>query len=43
MVAATNNAYNVLCRGHQMDDFLPPAADPALFTVLRDFAVATTT
>ncbi|GAA3006624.1 hypothetical protein GCM10020229_18010 [Kitasatospora albolonga] len=41
MVAATNNAYNVLFRGHQMDDFLPAAqADPALFTVLRDFAVA---
>ncbi|MFJ8041743.1 collagenase [Kitasatospora sp. NPDC096147] len=41
MVSATNSVYNVLFRGHQMDDFLPAVqADPALLTVLRDFAVA---
>ncbi|MFD5142239.1 collagenase [Streptomyces sp. NPDC058401] len=41
MVAAVNNAYTVLFRGHQTDEFLPAVqADPSILTVLRDFAVA---
>ncbi|MGW6690887.1 collagenase [Streptomyces sp. NPDC054961] len=41
MVAAVNNAYTILFRGHQTPEF-PPAvqADPSILTVLRDFAVA---
>ncbi|CAM5296772.1 Microbial collagenase [Streptomyces avidinii] len=41
MVAAVNNAYTVLFRGHQTPEFLPAVqADPGILTVLRDFAVA---
>ncbi|WP_251073189.1 collagenase [Streptomyces sp. ISL-43] len=41
MVAAVNNAYTILFRGHQTPEFLPAVqADPSIFTVLRDFAVA---
>ncbi|MCB5167679.1 collagenase [Streptomyces bambusae] len=41
MVAAVNNAYTVLFRGHQTPAFLPAVqADPSVLTVLRDFAVA---
>ncbi|WP_328972876.1 collagenase [Streptomyces sp. NBC_00239] len=41
MVAAVNNSYTILFRGHQTPEFLPAVqADPSLFTVLRDFAVA---
>ncbi|MDD9380962.1 collagenase [Streptomyces sp. ZAF1911] len=41
MVAAVNNAYTVLFRGHQTAEFLPAVqADPGILTVLRDFAVA---
>ncbi|MFJ9520035.1 collagenase [Kitasatospora sp. NPDC101801] len=41
MVAAVNNAYTILFRGHQTDEFLPAVqADPSILTVLRDFAVA---
>ncbi|MFD6982383.1 M9 family metallopeptidase N-terminal domain-containing protein, partial [Streptomyces sp. NPDC059956] len=40
MVAAVNNAYTVLFRGHQTAEFLPAVqADPSILTVLRDFAV----
>ncbi|MFE2287098.1 collagenase [Streptomyces sp. NPDC059443] len=40
MVAAVNNAYTVLFRGHQTAEFLPAVqADPGILTVLRDFAV----
>ncbi|MCX4781996.1 collagenase [Streptomyces sp. NBC_01264] len=40
MVAAVNNAYTVLFRGHQTPEFLPAVqADPSILTVLRDFAV----
>ncbi|BFV56247.1 collagenase [Kitasatospora sp. CMC57] len=41
MVAAVNNAYTILFRGHQTPEFLPAVqADPSVLTVLRDFAVA---
>ncbi|MGW6705641.1 collagenase [Streptomyces sp. NPDC054956] len=41
MVAAVNNAYTILFRGHQTAEFLPAVqADPSILTVLRDFAVA---
>ncbi|WP_235502957.1 collagenase, partial [Kitasatospora sp. Root187] len=41
MVAAVNNAYTILFRGHQTPEFLPAVqADPSILTVLRDFAVA---
>ncbi|MER5865973.1 collagenase [Kitasatospora sp. NPDC002040] len=41
MVAAVNNSYTILFRGHQNDDFLPAVqADLSVLTVLRDFAIA---
>lgn len=40
MVAAVNNVYTVLWRGHQADGFLAAVqADPSVLTALRDFAV----
>ncbi|MER5867611.1 M9 family metallopeptidase [Kitasatospora sp. NPDC002040] len=41
MVAAVNNTYTVLFRGHQNADFLPAVqADTSVLSTLRDFAVA---
>ncbi|MFF0744188.1 collagenase [Streptomyces sp. NPDC004111] len=41
MVAAVNNTYTVLFRGHQLPDFAAAVkADPSVLTGLRDFAVA---
>ncbi|WP_019890335.1 collagenase [Streptomyces purpureus] len=41
MVAAVNNTYTVLFRGHQLPEFAQAVkADPAVLTGLRDFAVA---
>ncbi|TQK51340.1 collagenase [Streptomyces sp. SLBN-118] len=41
MVAAVNNTYTILFRGHQLPDFVSAVqADPTILTVLRDFAVA---
>ncbi|MFJ2742484.1 collagenase [Streptomyces sp. NPDC087440] len=41
MVAAVNNTYTVLFRGHQLPDFAAAVqADPGVLTALRDFAVA---
>ncbi|WP_328303120.1 collagenase [Streptomyces sp. NBC_00435] len=41
MLAAVNNAYSILFRGHQTAEFLPAVqADPSILTTLRDFAVA---
>ncbi|MFI6937685.1 M9 family metallopeptidase [Streptomyces sp. NPDC050418] len=40
MVAAVNNTYTVLFRGHQEPDFVTAVqSDPSVLTVLRDFAV----
>lgn len=41
MVAAVNNTYTVLFRGHQLPEFAQAVqADPSVLTGLRDFAVA---
>ncbi|MFI1395814.1 M9 family metallopeptidase [Streptomyces sp. NPDC020681] len=41
MVAAVNNTYTVLFRGHYLPDFVSAVqSDPSVLTVLRDFAVA---
>ncbi|MGW7412556.1 collagenase [Streptomyces sp. NPDC054863] len=41
MVAAVNNTYTVLFRGHQLPEFAAAVkADPSILTGLRDFAVA---
>ncbi|MFG2502159.1 collagenase [Streptomyces sp. NPDC048441] len=41
MVAAVNNTYTVLFRGHQLPEFTEAVkADPSVLTGLRDFAVA---
>lgn len=41
MLAAVNNTYTVLFRGHQLPEFVEAVkADPSVFTGLRDFAVA---
>ncbi|MBT2511376.1 collagenase [Streptomyces sp. ISL-98] len=41
MVAAVNNTYTILFRGHQLPEFVSAVqADPGILTVLRDFAVA---
>ncbi|NUL03277.1 collagenase, partial [Streptomyces lunaelactis] len=40
MLAAVNNTYTVLFRGHQFPEFVSAVqADPSILTVLRDFAV----
>ncbi|WP_406367726.1 collagenase [Streptomyces sp. NBC_01546] len=41
MLAAVNNTYTVLFRGHQLPEFVAAVkADPSVLTGLRDFAVA---
>ena len=41
MLAAVNNTYTVLFRGHQLPEFVEAVkADPSVLTGLRDFAVA---
>ncbi|MFI2351214.1 collagenase [Streptomyces sp. NPDC019443] len=41
MLAAVNNTYTILFRGHQLPEFVSAVqADPSVLTVLRDFAVA---
>ncbi|KPC64351.1 collagenase [Streptomyces chattanoogensis] len=41
MLAAVNNTYTVLFRGHQLPEFVKAVkADPSVLTGLRDFAVA---
>ncbi|WP_217623378.1 collagenase, partial [Streptomyces lunaelactis] len=40
MLAAVNNTYTILFRGHQFPEFVSAVqADPSILTVLRDFAV----